>query len=279
MKPQVMFSGIALLYACAVMGAGGEDVKVIGERVNLRARPIADSEVVAQAGQGDVLTVIRSESDWLAVQAPTNAGVWLKADLVKDGVVLSDRLNVRCGPGLSYRDVGGVRKGDRVVISETRGEWLRILPPEGVVVWVSRRLVAPANEGPAVLVDRVTTGAVTGVVAEGDAPPAPMHDGSSAKLPDGVTQDRLAPVLGQGAVITRQGVVERVPLAFVRGVEFRLVDRENGRKATTCYLRGDERQVLALMGRRCTVTGRGYWLNGERVPLIYVDSLIAAYSP
>jgi hypothetical protein len=33
------------------------------------------------------------------------------------------------------------------------------------------------------------------------------------------------------------------------------------------------------MGRRCTVTGRGYWLNGERVPLIYVDSLIAADSP
>ncbi|MEI6148713.1 MAG: SH3 domain-containing protein [bacterium] len=280
MKIWAWFLVMAVLAPLSGGAADGEKVRVAGEHVNLRVRPVADSEVVAQADEGAVLTVLRSEGDWVAVPTPTNASVWVKAEFVKDGVVLSERLNIRCGPGLSYRDVGVVRRGERLVIAQTRGDWLRILPPDGLVLWVSRSLVAPVSpvgpvevESPPVEVAvGATTGTVTGVEANRSVPVAVMPAGSIHTLPDGVTADRLAPVLGQGAVIERQGIMERVPLAFMRGVAFRLVDRVEGRKTTVCYVRGEEPVILALLGRRCAVKGRGYWLNGEPVPLIYADS-------
>jgi SH3-like domain-containing protein len=274
MKAQALLLGTSLMFA---MASGAEDITISAARVNLRARPVADSEVVAQAGPGDILTVVRAEADWLAVRAPTNASVWVKGEFVKDGLVLSERLNIRCGPGLSYRDLGVVRKGDRLAITEIRGGWLRIVPPDALVVWVSRSVVAPVDAGhPVTAAESVTTGSVAGAVAEDSAPAVIVQNDSGSRLPVDMTQDQLAPVLGQGAVIERVGVLERVPLAFVRGVEFRLVDHAAGRKTTIGYVRGDDPQIVPRLGQRCTVKGRGYWLNGERVPLIYADLLAVA---
>lgn len=259
-------------------GADPAEIRVAGERVNLRARPIADSEVVAQVGEGAVLSITRSEGDWLAVRAPTNAGVWVKAEFVKAGISVSERLNIRCGPGLSYRDVGSVRKGDHLTIVEVKGDWLRIVPPPDLVLWVNRSVVAPEEvekPAPEVAVSDVETGSVAAVTAVPSDLPTPEAGPveASPKYPEGVTEKKLAPVLGQGAVIERTGVMERVPLAFVRGVEFRLVERVEGRSVTACYVRGDEPLILSLVGRPCKVKGRGYWLNGEKVPLIYIDSI------
>lgn len=279
MKTAIGFVWMAVGMTLVGMAADPVEIKVAGERVNLRARPLADSEVVAQVGEGDVLSITRSEGDWLAVRAPTNAGVWVKAEFVKAGISVSERLNIRSGPGLSYRDVGVIRKGDRVTIVEVKGDWLRIVPPRDLVLWVNRNVVVPevvATPAPEIAID-VATGAVTAVTtvpAEGPVT-AVTPVGGESKYPDGITEKKLAPVLGQGAVIERAGVMERVPLAFVRGVEFRLVERVEGRSVTVCYVRGDESSILALMGRPSKVKGRGYWLNGERVPLIYVDSITA----
>ena len=97
----------------------------------------------------------------------------------------------------------------------------------------------------------------------------------SRDLPAGLKADDLAPVLGQGAVLGRQGTLERVPLAFLRGVDFRLVAMVEGRKATICYLRGREERMRSMIGQRVAVKGRGYWLDGERCPLVYPDELLA----
>jgi SH3-like domain-containing protein len=270
---------ILVTVAMTLSGAAADpsEIRVAGERINLRARPMADAEVVAQVGTGDVLSVTRSDGDWLAVRAPTNAGVWVKAEFVKAGISVSERLNIRCGPGLSYRDVGVVRKGDHMTIVEVKGDWLRIVPPKDLVLWVNRSVVAPVNTGkPSVEVAGDATGTVIAVTAETSVPTAATPADQDSKYPVGVTGKQLAPVLGQGAVIERTGVMERVPLAFVRGVEFRLVERVDGRSVTVCYVRGDEPSILSLMGQPCKVKGRGYWLNGERVPLIYCDSITAS---
>jgi SH3-like domain-containing protein len=274
---------VVAVTVCAGVGQASTntDVRVTGDRVNLRARPVPDSEVVAQALEGDVLPVLRSEGDWLAVQAPTNAGVWIKAPFVQGNTVLSDRLNIRSGPSLSYRDVGLLHKGDRFTVLETRGEWLRIVPPPGLTLWVSRKVVAPVDADAAAPVTAAGTPAAEARAASAGAavvpPPAVLtHATLSRELPVEIVEDTLAPVLGQGAVIERTGILERMPMAFLRGVEFRLVDRPDGKKATVCYLRCPEQQAEEKLGQRAVVRGRGYWLNGERAPLIYPDKLETA---
>ncbi len=280
MRMAIGFIWVAVVTTLTCVGADPVEIRVEGERVNLRARPLPDSEVVAQAGEGDVLSITGSEGDWLAVRAPTNAGVWVKAEFVKAGISVSERLNIRSGPGLSYREVGLIRKGERVTIVEVKGDWLRIIPPQDLVLWVNRNVVVPeevAKPAPEIAVD-VVTGAVIAVTAAPTevAAPAEAPVGKDTQYPDGITEKKLAPVLGQGSVIERAGVLERVPLAFVRGVEFRLVERVKGRSVTVCYVRGDEASILALKGLSCKVKGRGYWLKGKRVPLIYADSVAPA---
>ena len=275
MKMMIACCSGVIAGAWVCLAATNGVVRVNAERVNLRARPVADSEVVAQAVEGDRLTVVRVDGDWAAVRAPTNAETWVKAEFVKDGVAASERLNIRCGPGLSYRMVGSLRSGDHLAVVATRGEWVRIVPPSDLLLWVSRSLVgAPmvaetnrVEESGAVVGGKTTIPAVSGIAATNVL--------LSRELPAGLTADELAPVLGQGAVIGRQGMLERVPMAFLRGVEFRLVGMVEGRKATICYLRGSEERMRLMVGQHVTVRGRGYWLGGERSPLVYADELLA----
>jgi SH3-like domain-containing protein len=246
------------------------EVQVLGDRVNLRARPAAEAEVVAQASEGDRLTATRVEGDWAGVLAPTNAAVWIKGQFVKDGVIQGERINLRSGPGVSFRPLGVVDKGARVAVMETRGDWVRVTPPANLVVWVNRALV----EGvPGV----AAAGAAS--VAGGAAPDqalgeAPVTGPALAReLPAGLTRDDLAAVLGQGAMMSRTGTVERVPLAFFRGVDFRLVDMRDGSRMTVCFLKGNDEQMPSLAGRRFSVTGREYWLKSARRPVLYLETL------
>lgn len=267
-------------FPCAVvwvMTAGlvlaSQEAGVVGDRVNLRARPLEDAEVLGQVNQGARLTVLNVEGDWAEVQAPTNVGVWIKNGFVADGLVKADKVNVRSGPGVSYRSVGVLRSGTAVQVKETRGEWVCMAPPPGISVWIKKSFLDLAvGTSPAVeSAVAVATGAVT--VA------APMaveeKTNTTHALPEGLRAERLAPVLGQGAVLERQGIVERVPMAIFRGVEYRLVDQLDGKKTTICYVRGRETEMAGMTGKRVTVKGRGWWLSGEHWPLIYPDSMAA----
>lgn len=249
----------------------GQDARVLSDRVNLRARPVEGAEVVGQVNQGDMLAVLNLEGDWVEVQAPTNAGVWIKGEFIRDGVVKADKVNVRSGPGVSYRAVGVLRSGQAVQVRETRGDWTSIVPPEGVTAWIRKELLErPGQSSPA---SAEGGGVVTSRVETGQAGPCQESGVGTAALPQGVSADTLAPVLGQGAVIERQGTVERVPMAIFRGVEYRLVADVEGRKTTVAYVRGRDEEMAGLVGRQVRIRGRGWWLSGERWPLMYADAV------
>ena len=115
------------------------------------------------------------------------------------------------------------------------------------------------------------TDSLVSVAADGMPEQSTTH--GPAALPEGVRLENLAPVLGQGAVIKRRGVVERVPMAIFRGVEYRLVDEVEGKKVKVAYVRGRDTEMAELLGQGVIVTGRGWWLSGERWPLLYPDSV------
>jgi hypothetical protein len=242
-------------------------VRVVADNVNLRVRPDAGTEVVAQAHEGQLLSAVLVQGDWLGILAPTNAGLWLKKQFVKGGVVTGDKIRLRSGPGISYRDVGTVSKGAVLTEWESHGDWVKVAAPEELVLWVSRTVVQPfGNEpisGPVVVSGGPTSAVEKVVVSE--------NVSLSRELPAGLTRDDLAPVLGQGALVERSGMVERVPMAFFRGMDYRLVALRNQQKVTVCYVRGNEAQMPSLVDRRLTVKGREYWLNNQRYAVIYPE--------
>lgn len=258
---------LGLLGAGSVFGQGvtNLEVRTLADKVNLRVRPESGTEVVAQAGDGQTLVAIRIEGEWLGVLAPTNAGVWVKSQFVKDGVVTGDKIKLRSGPGISYRDAGTLRKGVLVTVRETRGEWLRIAPPSDLVLWVNRSLVQPV---PAPVPEAPLVTAATRIEGQGEVSATAVL---TRELPAGLTKELLAPVLGQGALVERAGTVERVPLAFFRGVDYRLVDVRDGTKVTVCFLEGNDSQMPSLVGRRLSVKGREYWLKNQRYAVVYPE--------
>jgi SH3-like domain-containing protein len=258
---------LGLLGAGSVFGQGvtNLEVRTLADKVNLRVRPESGTEVVAQTGEGQTLMAVRVEGDWLGVLAPTNAGVWVKSQFVKNGVVTGDKIKLRSGPGISYRDVGLLRKGVSVTVRETRGEWLGIAPPSDLVLWINRSLVQPV---PVPVPEAPPVAVAIRIEGQGDVSTTAVL---TRELPAGLTQEHLAPVLGQGALVERAGTVERVPLAFFRGVDYRLVDVRDGTKVTVCFLEGNDSQMPSLVGRRLHVKGREYWLKNQRFAVVYPE--------
>ena len=262
---------VALSAGAAVAGPSNGLFRATTDRVNLRARPQPNAEVVGQVASGTVVNVRRLEGDWAQVVPPTNVGVWVKAEFVKDGVVTTDRLIVRGGPGSTFREIGTIPRGTRLLALETRGDWLKCQSPDGVTVWVSATLIAPVQRVVApkpVIVPQAPPVAAAGTAAVVHAYGGP----GSVVLPPGLTREELAAVLGQGTVADYQGTVDHVPIAFLHCSSYRLVAQDNhGRATTVCYLRGNDEQMPSFMGRRLAVRGREFWLKAEKAPLLYLD--------
>lgn len=267
-----LYSGLLVLVT-AISATAAEptnfQVRVVADNVNLRVRPDAGTEVVSQVHEGQLLSAIRVEGDWLGILAPTNAGLWLKKQFVKNGVVMGDKIHLRSGPGISYRDVGTVSQGAVLTEWETHGDWLKVAAPPDLVLWVSRTVVQPFEGGMTVTSAPVQIPDVS--VTNGEPVALATNVPLSRALPAGLSRDDLAPVLGQGALVERSGTVERVPMALFRGMDYRLVTIRNQQKVTLCYLRGNDSQMPLLVNRRLTVKGRVYWLNNQRYAVIYPE--------
>lgn len=256
------------VFSAGAMEPTNFQVRVVVDNVNLRVRPDAGTEVVSQVHEGQLLDAVCVEGDWVGILAPTNTGLWIKKTFVKDGSVTGDKVKLRSGPGISYRHVGAVVRGALLSEMGSHGDWLKVATPPDFMLWVNRSVVQsfdggalPASQPPGDALDEPLTQNVARAATRS----------LSRELPAGLSREELAPVLGQGVVVERSGTVERVPLAFFRGMDYRLVTLRNQQKATLCYLRGNESQMPSLVERRLTVKGREYWLSNQRYAVVYPD--------
>ncbi|MCW5558670.1 MAG: SH3 domain-containing protein [Verrucomicrobiae bacterium] len=127
--------------------------EVRADRVNLRAQPSLDSEVLASLRKGEILEVLGEESSpgskeaWSRVVLPTSVPVWIFSPGVdKAGIVKNDKIYFRAGPGRNYSALGHLRQGNSVSVLREFDGWLQISPPEGAVAFVaSRFLVVPGG--------------------------------------------------------------------------------------------------------------------------------------
>ncbi len=144
----------AILLCAEASTSAPLEVKVVGDRVNLRARPLFDAEVAGQVSSGVTLLApdgIPEGAEWVKVRPPQSVDLWIFSALVKDGVVTADDTYVRCGPGQQYKPVGKVGKGFKVEQrGAASGDWLRIAPVPTAELFISSSYVLavpPATEG------------------------------------------------------------------------------------------------------------------------------------
>jgi uncharacterized protein YraI len=168
---------------CVSVCDGAEKVTVTGARVNVRAVPDPNAEIVGQVAQGDVLmaTGVR-QGDWVEISPPAAVSVWVYGELIRENTVAAASVRVRSGPGIGYRPVGSLSKGAPVTVLASKGDWLQIAPPETCKVWISAKYLAggsiapPVTEKPAVTVAPSASDAVpTPRVRVKHTPPPPAE--------------------------------------------------------------------------------------------------------
>lgn len=294
------FSGFLLALFClcrAVRVVHAGAVEVAADRVNLRACPSPDCEVVAQVSRGQILSTLDGrESGWIEVIPPDGTVFWVYAELVTDDVSSVDDLRVRSGPGINYRPVGKVTKGARVSTVGRDGDWLRIASPPGCSVWVSGQFVsevgAAAGPAPAAVATPPETrpweaeSASNRVAAAPDAPvpaPAAASDAAIARpvvAPPAPAPVRMPPSTASasrpaGTQVRYAGVIRPAgTVVWRRPSSFRLVANDAlGRLVTRCYLIGDERQLAAREGKPVWITGTQHAVQGVRYPVVNVEAI------
>ena len=141
---KVIRFGAALLAAASTMLSAQTPVRVTADNVNLRAKALLTSEVVAQARYDERLSAFEIGEEWVEVAAPAAADLWVTKSFVQmpANTIGANRVNVRAGPGINYNVVCTLALGDVV---EPRGEevaeWLKIAPPASARLWISREYV------------------------------------------------------------------------------------------------------------------------------------------
>lgn len=125
--------------------ADTSDLKVTGTILYLREGPGLSYPIITTLDEGDSLTSISREGDWIQVKAGDYEGwvaSWLTASIndkqTIDKTLISqvDRLNIRTEPDISSAVLGQLSIGSQAKLIEKNGEWAKI-DWNGLVGWVS----------------------------------------------------------------------------------------------------------------------------------------------
>jgi SH3-like domain-containing protein len=278
---------LAIAMAASVL-AEPITLKVVGQRVNLRAKADLNAEVVGQVSEDDALTARNIGTDWVEVVPPDRIDLWIHRDFVSDATITGNKVNVRAGAGINYTVVGTLAKGDAITVRGTFGEWLKIAPPPSCSLWVNKDLVKiplgpakkaakpRASEAPRPVPEPAALAIATQAppaapAAQGPAVPAAAAD--LTPLTEPPPDLRLVPLEGQGKMVVMEGIVKPSPFAVGRPSPYRLVRKEGNGYETLCYLRGDRAMLRARQGQYVVVQGHEFWVQGIRQPIVVIESL------
>ncbi len=244
---------------------------VKAEHSNVRSRPTLHSEVITQLHKGDTVDVLEKKTvtehekslEWLRITLPETAKCYISAKHVVDDAADVDNLNVRCGPGSSYRDVGKLAKGAKVEIVQKKGDWAQIKPTADCSGWIAAELVdvqvAPAPIASPEPAPSANSGEiVTPPVAAPIGPSVSVVNTDPDVLVTYAVQDGY---LGSAAESNPPAAFElRTPEA----------DRLSFRVA---YLEAPGLNLTKYVGKHVRIVGTQRWHKGDRYPVISVERI------
>jgi hypothetical protein len=290
----LILCAIWLFHAGPGFGQMDTKVKVVGQRVNLRAKADMQAEVVGQIADSEFLNAKSFQGDWVEVVPPGGIDLWVHREFIKNNQVMAPKLYVRGGPGVNYTAVGTLMRGDSITPKGDFGEWIKIVPPASCSLWVNRSFVQvlqpekakpvqiqkPAVEQPVKTTEQSAGGSaetpdICTSPAVAVAPKAPDVQPVEPQAFTNVPSDlSLIPLAGQGRTVQRDGILRLSGLVWGRPSRFRLVRYQGSRIDMICYVRGNNTQLNSLLGQRLLIRGREYWIQGAKYPVVMPDEII-----
>ena len=246
---------------------------VKGERCNVRSRANLNSEVVTQLHKGDVVDVLERKSvteseksmEWLRISLPATTKCYVNAKHLTDSAANVENLNVRCGPGSNYRDIGKLSKGTKVEVVETKGEWTEIKPTPQCSGWIVTDLVEmEAVVVPAAVSAPAPSASVTGVVTPPVAASVPELPPVRIVNIDPDVEVRYVVKDGYWHAVTEPSA----PSSY----ELRTPEVQQ-RSYRIAYLETTETNLKKFEGKHVRVVGNQHWRKGDRYPVISVERL------
>ena len=182
MKNRLVVAFLVLLLPCAY----ADEVMVTADRVNLRAAPNGNSEVIGQVMYEERLTLKGDLSEpWVKVGIPERFHVWMYSKLIRNGKVAVNAALTRAGAGLNYSVVGEIERGTLLEERGTFGDWTKLAPLPQCFAYITNGYVAAVSPGaPSAAPEARPAGPVVAPLPEKPAevlPPPPAAEEAKEK--------------------------------------------------------------------------------------------------
>ncbi len=248
---------VGLVAQAPVLTSGHGTVK--SDKVNIRSRPDKNSEVVGQLAKGDGVEVLDRKGDWLKIALPAHAKCYVASKFIHDGASTGDAVNIRCGPGANFKDVGKLAKGEKVEVVETAGDWTRIKPTAHCAGWVAAEFIEMAAPAPAPI---QTTEVAPPPISQPPVATAPMPAPPATSSPEIETH-----------YVVKDGYLASVQEAGAPARYALMTETVGGRAYIMAYLDAPQMDLVRYEGKHVRVLGNQTWKRDERYPVIAVERL------
>ena len=144
-----LITGLLVILMLSASVARAEMVSISSIKVNMRSGPGTEHDVLWELGRGYPLQVIDRAGNWLKVTDFENDIGWVYRKLTTRSPhlivkVFKDKkrkINIRTGPGTSYKIVGQAYYGVVFKTLERGQGWVKVQHENGLKGWVQRSLL------------------------------------------------------------------------------------------------------------------------------------------
>jgi len=272
-----------------------EDGKVKPSRLNVRSGPSLSHDVVGEAVRGETLTPRGELGGWLRIAPPARSVVWISRKYTSLPSAKEAKPVASKQPVLITLDAEKSAMPEKPVPSDDPDAPVLIMldgqKPIGPKKPVIHIKVEPSEPAPAKIIDagpppaepkpkKVKKPAAKKVVKK------PVIKEEPKKPAVKVVQPVINDVLVAASTVTElpevlkptPGKEQGVKGAFsgilrpANAVLYKLVD-PGSHDRVVCYVRGNPVQMEGFAGRALTISGRTYWANGLKQPLLVPEQI------
>ena len=243
------------------------DYVVNTRRVNLRAGPSIDYNVVDVLERGATVQVRGELDQWLKIAPPPSTHVWVHRDFVEfasgDAPAAVEAAAPEAAPETQTADAKPSRKRKPKTEDATEPASADPVPDSAPVAQPP-----PAAAEP----EQIPTPIVYASVPEKNERVRDIPVPAPADL-------KLIPLEGQGRLAEFEGELRAAPLINEAPTRYRVVRWQNNRWQILCHVYGEAAKFRSLQDKVVRVKGREYWIQGAAAPVLVPDQIQEAAPP
>ncbi|OIO03257.1 MAG: hypothetical protein AUJ51_04655 [Elusimicrobia bacterium CG1_02_56_21] len=143
-----------LAFMLPMQAFAAEDMlSVAAQRANVRSGPGTDFDILWEASKLYPLEVVERKGNWVMVSDYERDEGWIYKTLLSNTptiVVVTQKANIRQGPGTEYESAWVVDKEYSLKVLDTSGDWLKITDEDGLSGWIHKSVTWGFTDQPLV---------------------------------------------------------------------------------------------------------------------------------